>query len=71
MAKYLVILRMRAGQLVQEQGLRSKFAGTKKRYCNQGEKIEYVNGKTNLIDNAMQGIDKIMFKYGIPEIMFE
>jgi len=35
------------------------------------EKVEYVNAKTDLIKKSMLGIDKIMFKYGIPEMMFE
>ena len=35
------------------------------------EKNEYLTENTNIVETAFEGIDSYLFKYGIPEMVFE
>ena len=76
LTKYIAALRYRALDLVQNQGSTYKGGHIQSgETWNKGrmkmEKHEYLNSKKNLMSQAFEGMDTYMFKYGIPEMLFE
>ena len=43
----------------------------KNKYVGSNEKIEVLNNKTDCMKIAQQQVDKLLFKYGIPELLYE
>lgn len=58
-------MRMRAMKLLHKNGLHKK---TKKGIPENNESISAFK---NIMQDGMRGIDYLMFKYGIPELIFE
>jgi len=67
LSRYMAILRYRSHQIINQRGVVAKS-----RFVNgQGEKVEHVNNKTDHMKDAVSHVDKLLFKYGIPELVFE
>ena len=66
LSKYMAILRYHSMQIVNQKGkiLKNKYVGS-------NEKIEVLNNKTDCMKIAQQQVDKLLFKYGIPELLYE
>ena len=46
--------------------------GNQQKYCYKNQKNEYVSNKDpNSLDEGMKGIEYHMYKYGIPEMLYE
>lgn len=60
----MAILRLRSQQIIDERGRIFKNK-------RSTEKIEIVNNHTDNIKSAVFDIDQLLFKYGIPELVFE
>jgi len=55
-------------KVIEENGNKSK--SIKNTYF-RNEKNEYINKGEDSLSKGMKGIDYLMFKYGIPEMLFE
>lgn len=43
----------------------------KNKYVSTNEKIELIDNKTDCMKIAEEQVDKLLFKYGIPELLYE
>ena len=64
-------MRYRTMQLLEANGTRRKVPRFKGGYHAAKENNEAVSNTRNILAEGMQGIDYLMFKHGIPEMVFE